>query len=176
MCHKKLEPSCGCSIMELRILTNHERIRRGFTLDPNRVCCLDKVEDLDHLFRYCKMVQPIWEKMAGEEDYRGSQGRNSGWQDFKGGIVVGKKDLRYACGGSGDGEMISHYAKRRRTQAGKSSSSERITFKWMQPSPKSNQNILNGGRERVMTKWIGWAPPQQGWNTLNIVGCSKLCS
>ena len=56
-----------------RILTNHEKIRRGFSSNPNCTCCPDKVEDVDHLFCCCKMVQPIWEKMTEEENKRRPQ-------------------------------------------------------------------------------------------------------
>ena len=129
--------------------------------------------------RYCKMVQPIWEKMVGEEDYRGSQtlpfmdwlcrkleggrlqGRNSGWQErfalclwwiwrWRNDLILCKKKTDTGC--------KIQFLREDNLQV---------------DAAFSNQNILNGGRERVMTKWIGWAPPQQGWNTLFIDGCPE---
>ena len=42
-------------------MTNKERQRRGFTIDPNCPCSPEIVEDLDHVFRHGTRALPVWE-------------------------------------------------------------------------------------------------------------------
>ena len=43
-----------------KLLTNAERCKRGIASDPHCKYCLGHVEDLDHLFRTCPKVTPLW--------------------------------------------------------------------------------------------------------------------
>ena len=43
------------------LMTNQERCRRGFTSDLYCGSCASSPGDLNHIFRFCKDVVPIWE-------------------------------------------------------------------------------------------------------------------
>ncbi|XVF75340.1 hypothetical protein PTKIN_Ptkin13bG0180200 [Pterospermum kingtungense] len=41
-------------------MCNVERVRRGFTVNGACSFCLDVLEDVDHLFRWCPDVEAVW--------------------------------------------------------------------------------------------------------------------
>ena len=49
-----------------KILTNLERIKRGFTGDPYCYCCINEREDLNHLFRFCTRAKYFWKLFVEE--------------------------------------------------------------------------------------------------------------
>ncbi|KAE8684745.1 hypothetical protein F3Y22_tig00111105pilonHSYRG00339 [Hibiscus syriacus] len=49
------------------IMTNVERLKRHFTNNGNCPCCNNDLEDVDHLFRKCSMIMPIWVTLIKDE-------------------------------------------------------------------------------------------------------------
>ena len=64
-----------------KLLTNLERNRRGFTVDPFCKHCPNIIKDLDHVFRKCIKVKPLCAKLADETDLRSTQDMNDEWKD-----------------------------------------------------------------------------------------------
>ena len=47
-----------------KIMTNLERMKRGFTANPHCLHCPSQVEDLNHVFRDCIKATSFWAKIA----------------------------------------------------------------------------------------------------------------
>ena len=56
-----------------KILTNNERMRRGLTSNPYCHHYIDKVGDLDHLFRHCETPKTIWANVNDEVRRKGAE-------------------------------------------------------------------------------------------------------
>ena len=58
-------------LMHGKMLTNVERMRRGFKSNPNCHCCVHEMEDLNHIFRDCNRAKSFWVHFS-KEDFRKS--------------------------------------------------------------------------------------------------------
>ena len=65
-----------------KILTNKERIKRGLTANLNCHHCLDNMEDIDHIFRHCLRVKPLWTRLSDGQRRKGAE--NSPFKDWFG--------------------------------------------------------------------------------------------
>ena len=61
-------------ILHDKLMTNKERYRRGIAPNPFCLCCQSEVEDLNHLFRYCTKVRPLWPQIMGNHLWCQAQG------------------------------------------------------------------------------------------------------
>ena len=50
-------------ILHGKALTNEERYKKSFTIDPFYYCCTGQSEDLDHVFRSCPKAMMIWDHL-----------------------------------------------------------------------------------------------------------------
>ena len=50
-----------------KIITNMERMKRGFTNNPYCYCCTEEREDLNHIFRFCTKSKSFWIRSVKDE-------------------------------------------------------------------------------------------------------------
>ncbi|XP_073051225.1 uncharacterized protein [Primulina eburnea] len=46
-----------------KIMSNSERVKRGFTTNGHCIQCQNGLEDIDHIFRKCKETRSVWERL-----------------------------------------------------------------------------------------------------------------
>ena len=51
-------------VLHEAVMTNANRVRRGFTSEAHCAACPDTVEDISHVLFSCRMAQEVWDYFA----------------------------------------------------------------------------------------------------------------